>query len=449
MHIVLFGTHPKQMNGYSKVIYELSNQVSKSHTEVQLSIFGFQNFINNVNHRSEMPSNVDIYDAYAKEDPKKHGFGYEQVCDYLKSKNPNIVVIYNDPAVIYKILNEVEKVKSEMNFKVVLYLDQVYQNQKKIFINMINEKADAIMVFTDYWKECISKQGVNIPIHVLEHGINKDNYFPVPRDVARRYFGINENDFIVLNLNRNQPRKRWDICIKAWAEIVKRYLNDPVKLLIGTSINGAWDILEIYERELNKRDLTIEQGMKHVIILDNAQQLTDNDINILYNATNLGLTTCDGEGWGLCSFEHASVGVPQIAPKIGGFLEFLNEENSYLIEPSWAYYVDNTRDIVCGEAQVCNYMDFVENIETCYKNKEKNKVVSRKDILSKYNWETITNKFISMMKSTYGEIEKQISLEPEVIPNELLQNNEQYATKAELNEINSKIDAILSLLKKE
>ena len=45
----------------------------------------------------------------------------------------------------------------------------------------------------------------------------------------------------------------------------------------------------------------------------------------MYNVGDIGINTCDGEGFGLCNFEQAGVGVPQIVPKVGGFLDFMQK----------------------------------------------------------------------------------------------------------------------------
>jgi len=335
-------------------------------------------------------------------------------------------------------------------------------------------------LFTKYWEKCIKDQGVTIPTHVLEHGFNKDTYFPVPTELARRYFGIKDDDFIVLNLNRNQPRKRWDICIKAWAELVSRLPNEPIKLLIGTEVNGAWNLMDIYERELKKRDLTMEVGMKHVILLDNPQSLSDTDINVLYNATDMGLTTCDGEGWGLCSFEQAAVGVPQVAPRLGGFLEFFDDDNATLVQPVMSLYIDSSRDAVGGEAQLCNYVDFTEAIETQYQmHKQAGKgqtrdLSFRKRVITEYSWDTIGTKLVGILRQVLGlpttTLEESILVdeplpviieEDEVIPiidasdiSDVISidgtieapTTVEYVTKSEFEDLNKKIDAIFRLL---
>ena len=45
--------------------------------------------------------------------------------------------------------------------------------------------------------------------------------------------------------------------------------------------------------------------------------LPDEELNLLYNACDVGLNTASAEGWGMVSFEHAASGAPQIVPGHG------------------------------------------------------------------------------------------------------------------------------------
>ena len=75
--VLLCGIHPYQFNGYSKVVYELSKELAK-YDDIKLYIWGFQNFYSDKDHKErELPSNVEIYDAYKHEEPKNKGFGEE------------------------------------------------------------------------------------------------------------------------------------------------------------------------------------------------------------------------------------------------------------------------------------------------------------------------------------------------------------------------------------
>lgn len=404
MKVLLFGTHPKQFNGYSKVVYELIKLLSKR-KDIEISVYGFQNFYDNPNHRKDTPTNLTVYDAFKNEDPKHMGFGVNQVKEFVLSHKPDICVIYNDMLVINQVVTQIKAAQQEgLKTKICAYIDQVYLNQKREFIEFVNNTCDFALMFTKFWEDNIVNQGIKLPTAYLQHGFNKMTYFPIPKHLARQYYGLKQDDFIVLNLNRNQPRKRWDICLKAFAEIVSRYPKEPIKLMIATAVQGAWNLVEIYERELKKRNMTLEDGMRHLIIIDNPQRITDEETNILYNVADIGINTCDGEGFGLCQFEEAGIGIPQVVPRIGGFIDYFEDDNSMLVDPKIAYYVDNTRDMVCGEALLCDYMDFVEGIETYYLNKDlraKHGKNARSKILDQYGWEKIADKFVDIMKQIY------------------------------------------------
>lgn len=405
--VLIFGTHPNQYNGYSKVVYELIHCLAKRE-DLHITVYGFQKFNVLPNHRVDIPSNVELYDAYEKEDPKQQGFGIEQIRSFVNQNKPDICIVYNDMMILHQVITKLGLCKTEdkMDFKIIAYIDQVYLNQKKEFIEFINANADFGLLFTEYWQKTIVEQGLKLPSDFLPHGFNPNIYYPIPKKLARLYYGMKEEDFIILNLNRNQPRKRWDTCLKAFAEIVSRYPNEPIKMIIGTALQGAWNLIEIFERELKKRNCTLEDGMKHVIVLDRPQKVTDEETNILYNVADLGINTCDGEGFGLCNFEQAALGIPQIVPRLGGFLDFFDDSNSIMTEPKIAYYVDHSRDMVAGEALMCNYIDFTEAIEKYFFDKELMKLhgdASRSKILNDYKWQSISDKLYNIIYTVLGK----------------------------------------------
>lgn len=408
MRVLFFGTHPKQFNGYSKVVYEFAKcKDIFRENNIEFCIFGFQKFYDNPAHRRDIPSDMSIYDAYANETPKVQGFGFTEVRSYVNTLKPDVCIVYNDMVVLYNVISQLKLAQKEdglSNMKIIAYIDQIYLNQKKEFIEYINNNVDHAILFTPYWEKIIISQNLKVPTSFLQHGFNPMTYFPIPKKLARKFYNLNEDDFVILNLNRNQPRKRWDLCLKAFAEIVSRHgeKTPKIKLIIATAVDGAWNLLQIYERELNKRNLTLEHGMKNVVLLNNPQQITDEETNILYNVADIGINTCDGEGFGLCNFEQAGIGIPQVVPNLGGFMDFFDDSNAILCEPKMSYYVDNTRDTVCGEALLCDYNDFVEGIETYYLNKNEIRShhgkMARQKIINDYKWSDLTKKLCSIIQ---------------------------------------------------
>lgn len=403
--VLFFVTHPHSSNGYSYVGYEIAKDFAKR-PDVQLTIYGFQNFGQIPNHRLDFPSNVQVYDAYTNETPKQAGFGVGQVKDFVTANRPDVCIVYNDMLVLTSVVAQLREVPNR-RFKIIAYIDQVYLNQKKEYINFVNENADVAMLFTPYWEQIAIEQGITIPTCVLRHGFSKTHHYPIPKALARRFYGLSQDDFIVLNLNRNQPRKRWDICLQAFAEVVRDLPDSNIKLLVATAVQGAWNLLEIFERELKKRGLTLADGMKHLILLDNPQQLADEDVNFLYNVADIGLNTCDGEGFGLCNFQQAALAIPQVVPNIGGFRDFFDADTALLVEPKMTYYVDNSRDMVCGEAELCDYRDFALAIEKYYNDRALMKLHgenSRKKISTEYAWEKIGDHLHDIIKDVVKDM---------------------------------------------
>lgn len=400
--VLLFGTHPKQFNGYSKVVYELAQSLSKF-DDIELTIFGFQNLNQTGSkHRMDLSPKVKVYDAAANEVQKVRGFGQQEVVDFVTLYDPDVCIIYNDMVVISSIVSELRKIPNP-KFKIIGYIDQVYLNQRKMFIDFINKNIDVSILFTKSWEDNIKEQGVKTPTHFLPHGFNSQNYYPIPKHIARKYFNLSMDDFIILNLNRNQPRKRWDICLKAFAEIVSRFPDKPIKLIVGTALQGEWNLIEVFQRELEKRNLTIEDGIKHLIVLDNPQRNNDEEINIMYNLADVGINTCDGEGFGLCNFEQAAVGIPQIVPRLGGFVDFFDDSCAMLMDPQMALYVGKGTEFVGGESLLISYVDVADAIETYYQDKDlrdKHGKLLREKILRDYNWTDIAQKLYDIIKKS-------------------------------------------------
>jgi glycosyltransferase involved in cell wall biosynthesis len=301
-------------------------------------------------------------------------------------------------------------------------MDQVYPYQKKMYMDMLNNYFDAIIAFTPYWRKTVRILGLKkeIPCFVFPHGFDHELYYPIPRKTARVFFNIPDDAFVVLNLNRNQPRKRWDHTMIAFAELTGEYYKyvqanpgkktRPICLMVGTSLDGPWDIKEVYQHELHLRGVPHSFAENFIVALANPQQLSDRDINILYNACDVGINTCEGEGYGLCQIEHLGVGAPQVCPRIGGLQEFVNSENSTPIEAKWKYYIDKGRDGIGGIAEIGDPLEYGQAMWKYYLNPklyEKHSKQGRKDILTHYRWETVVEYFYHLLKHISTNVKKQ------------------------------------------
>jgi glycosyltransferase involved in cell wall biosynthesis len=235
--------------------------------------------------------------------------------------------------------------------------------------------------------EEVRKAGCEMPCDVIPHGINHSTFFPVKKEEARKALGLPEDAFFVFNGNRNQPRKRIDLTIKAFIKFALDKPEARLWLNMGAKDQG-WDLIPLFKRFA--RDFGYEPTGKLVLTskdFDVTNCLPIDKLNLVYNACDIGVNTCIGEGWGLVNFEHAATGVAQIVPDHTSLKEIFNEIPRIPVE-SWEvdcnYGLDRGVPSVDGMVQILNhYYENREDLEKvgkwCYSALQQ----------EKYQWEKI------------------------------------------------------------
>ena len=393
---LLVGTHAHQTTGYSKVTFHIVQELAK-YDFIDLYHFGFQKFVDPPANYRPYPPNVKVYDTVVaereKRAPPENGFGFSQLADYVKTVQPDIIMIYNDAGVICQFLNKLTERFPQPSYKLFLYLDQVYPIQRPDHLERMNKDVTRYFVFTKYWEEVLRKQGITKPIFVLRHGFDKKQFLPLNREAMRRKHGIPENLFLILNMNRNTPRKRHDIVVRAFAELVARHPAKPLALLAvcDAGEQGGFPIHEIFIRELERLSISAQFHIHKLMISKTSMTYTDEMVNELYAISDIGITGADGEGFGLCQFEAMGVGIPQVVPFIGGFRDFCrNQENSLTVVPKWRSYLPLAHSSVGGYVEIMEPHDLMLAAEEYLMDSELRERHGRaaRDTVVKYDWTT-------------------------------------------------------------
>lgn len=416
LRFLLVSTHCQQFTGYSRVSQNIIREVNKV-PGVSIIHYGFQKHpVAPPNYRP-YPSNVDVIEAHLTENPpgSQQGFGFSGLPEVIRKKKPHVIMIYNDMSVIAKFLEELRKSGIPRTYKLWLYVDQVYNCQMQGFIDIINRDADRVFAFTPYWKKILKDQGVNRPLDVILHGFDNKLYFPLPREMVRKKLGLPEEIFIYLSLNRNQPRKRLDILVMAFVDLI---VKNPTKQLFLMCVcdkgeKGGWWIFEIFKRELELRKVNFNQYSNRLLITSNEMNFTDEEINLFYNVADIGVSTAEGEGWGLCNFEQMGVGVPQVVPDMMGFKEFCSSDNSIMVKPKMRGYLPLLESPVGGEYEVCDYRDISNAMEEYAMDSKKREALgkaAREKVLT-YTWERACEKLVKHLKDLKKELEEDNELD--------------------------------------
>ena len=239
-------------------------------------------------------------------------FGAQRIREIVEREQPDVVFTINDMWIINEQYRQIQDLHKQGKFKFVGYAPMDSYG----WIGCLDETAndwDAIISYTEFGAHEFVKGGIYKPIAVIPHGVTPGQFYPMDRNECRRKLGLKEDIFIVFNGNRNQFRKRQDITIKAFAKFAVNKPEAQLYLHMGLKDQG-WDLMGVFAREMSKVGLDPNGRIIMTTQSDGPPNVSVEMLNTIYNACDVGVNTCKGEGWGLVNFEHAACGVPQVVP---------------------------------------------------------------------------------------------------------------------------------------
>jgi glycosyltransferase involved in cell wall biosynthesis len=293
------------------------------------------------------PEGVVSYDAAANEDPKEEGFGYNKIHEYLDMVNPDIVMIYNDPYTIAKFIESMKHERGKSPYQLWLYLDQVYTGIAQPLIDLLHKHADRIYCFTETWKQRFLEYGPFPDVRVLGHAVDATVFTCMSSETRKGVRGnlaIPDDAIVFLNANRNSQRKRLDLTINGFVGLLKNNPTRPYYLVIASNLqpqSGAYyDTQRIFLEELKENGMDMQTFARRFLLIDTSPPnvWSDEAINQLYNAADIGINTSDGEGFGLCQLEHMYTGAPQIVTDVGAYRDFMDSSVAEFIPPNGKFY---------------------------------------------------------------------------------------------------------------
>ena len=413
MKILFFASYPTLAIGYSRIANILTNHLASLGHDVYY--FGISNFKNNLIDRYVHPS-IHLIDALEEERAlgKNELYGVNSICDWAEKIKPDILFLYNDVIVISRIFNNFAQRNLIRNFKTITYIDLVYPCEKLEILKHVNNYTDIFVVFSEYWKDNLIKMNIcdENKIKILYHGFDTDLFFQIDSADAKKYYGFDSDDFVVLNTNRNSYRKCIDKTIDAFVKFLKiKNMNSKIKLFLNMMLGsddgsgcGDYNIINCIEISCAKYNVDFEKVKKNHIFIKGSEKLEDLQQNFLYNASDVGINTCIGEGFGLCNLEHGGLGKPQIVSKTGGLSDIFSSSYAFVVEPQEQIYIPNNVDFHGGYMTIFSTDDYVNGLIKYYDDVELRKTHGEHCsnlIKNKYNWKIILDHLADIIDDVY------------------------------------------------
>jgi glycosyltransferase involved in cell wall biosynthesis len=265
------------------------------------------------------------------------GYGSpEMVRQMLDFEKPDVLMIFTDPRYwiwLFQIENEIRR-----------KIPMVYLN--------IWDDYPAPMYNEAYYESCdglmsISKQTFNINKLVLgdkakdkvlsyvPHGINEKMFFPVDDkdkldSIKKKLFGDKQYDFIMMFNSRNIRRKQVPDTMSAFKLFLDKLPKDKADkcaLILHTQPvdEHGTDLYAVRDM------LFTEEQCSQIYFSD--LRIPTQDLNLMYNISDVAILLSSNEGWGLSLTEAMMCGKPIIANVTGGMqdqMRFVDENGKWI-----------------------------------------------------------------------------------------------------------------------
>lgn len=239
-------------------------------------------------------------------------FGEDRIREIVGLVRPDVVFTINDVWIINEQWRRIADLREEIGFKFVGYYPMDSYEWYGALLDTMHD-WDVAVCYTEFGAQETINAGYQRPVTVVPHGVTAGQFYPTNKLEARKQLGLEPDDFIVFNGNRNQFRKRMDITISAFAKFAIDRPNTKLYMHMGLKDQG-WDIMSLFAREMMRQGLDPNNRIIMTSPTEHPPSVPVELLNTIYNVADVGVNTCKGEGWGLVNFEHAACRVAQVVP---------------------------------------------------------------------------------------------------------------------------------------
>jgi len=263
----------------------------------------------------------------------------------------------------------------------------------------INNNVQKVLVGCDWNKDVFKESGVDIPIGVIPHGINMEEFDGVePYNIA----GVDKDAYVFYDIFQWTERKHPLALIKGyWHEFNSK---DNVALVLKTYRGDYSDGEKEAIRTTIKRLKSVTPMDYYPPIYLIPNMLSESEILGLHARGDCYVSLDRGEGFGLSHFTSGAAGNPLIATGFGGVREYAKDDNSYLVNyiltpvfgmPFSPWY---RGDQLWAEADVLHGATLMRQ---AYENQKESKArgqILKKYISENFTWDHIGKRIIEEIK---------------------------------------------------
>lgn len=427
IRLLFYGDSPTANTGFGCVSRNLLKQLNKT-GQFDITVLGIQYFDDpeiDLYIKESLPYRI----ISAGNNKDNDMFGRRKLLQLIAHEPFDLILTLQDlPNLDFQRLGfnqtirnaiDFSKKQHKVNTKWIIYTP--IDGQLKDFeLNPIKQ-ADFVVVYTRYGygevmrvaqKEVATKTNdqklqqfllneLKRKITYIYHGIDTETFYPVPRkqllDFRKQYFNIEPNDFLIININRNQHRKSLFRTIEAYS-YARSKINELRLYLHCKNEDIGGNLSKVLEAFSSPPNVIMPANFDFI------KGISEEVLNKIYNCADLYVTTTLGEGWGLTVTEAMACKVPTLIPAHSSLIE-IGENNR-------TFFVDPVAKVVIPEdfyrlRPIVNTCDLAQKVEYIFHNKKsihvKHIVNNAYKWITKLTWDKIAQEWVQLFERVLNE----------------------------------------------
>ena len=326
-------------------------------------------------------------------------YGRARIIEMLAKVEPDVVVFLQDPQVVLNTLfaNMKDPDRILLQYRPMLaYVPSDGTNLPPTWTTVLPKVTNVVAM--SEWG-----QGQYQPSNLVYHGIDAEVFWPISekpkttstgivcktKNDCKRAFGLDPDKFLVGRVDTNSGRKDYPALIKALWPLMEKY--SDIEAWFHCEDEAA-NVGVRMQDMLLRNVANVKPDRFHFPGLHTSfEGWSVEDMNVLYSAFDVFVSTSRGEGFGLTLAEAAAAGCPIIAQNVSAIPEvvgpggILVEPSGYMITPPSGQ--DNWLPDIAA---------FTEAIERMYHSRGLRRDLGEaavKHVREKFSWDTAAQLF--------------------------------------------------------
>ena len=185
-------------------------------------------------------------------------------------------------------------------------------------------RLDEVWVPSAFNIETFRRSGVRRPLIRIPPPIDLTDYLMIDRSAERE-----GEEFTFLAIGTWQARKGWDVLLRAY--FLEFTAADDVRLVLRIRVADQQQRREATSEIASLGEASRGSGRSIPRVRPLFEELGRSDYLALFASADAFVLATHGEGWGIPYMEAMAAGLPTIGTQWGGNLDFMRDNNSFLI----------------------------------------------------------------------------------------------------------------------